>query len=195
MVLTKKLLRKELNSMILSLSTVEKARQSLDVTEQVLQSSAYKTSRHVAVYLSTPEEIDTSLIIADIFKSGRVCYVPRYTMTEMHMLKCSSEAEIASMPLTKWNIRQPKDYDETLDAFHCRTLDMIIVPGMGFSVDGKRIGHGKGYYDKYITMCKKQVELSHVQTMGLGLSVQKRNDIPIDPHDVMIDCTVFPTDS
>ncbi|KNC76918.1 5-formyltetrahydrofolate cyclo-ligase, partial [Sphaeroforma arctica JP610] len=158
----------------------------------VLQSPAYLASKHVAVYLSTETELDTKFIIEDIFATGRHCYVPRYTLSAMHMLRCDNEAEIQEMPLTKWNIRQPKEYDTQRDAFVNKKLDLIIVPGVAFSTSGGRLGHGKGYYDKYLSQCKTQEETSRVQTLGLGLTVQRRVDIPLDPHDVPIDFVIFP---
>jgi hypothetical protein len=37
----------------------------------------------------------------------RACFVPHYTKNNMEMVKIASLAEIESMPLTKWGIRQP----------------------------------------------------------------------------------------
>lgn len=63
------------------------------------------------------------------------------------------------------------------------TPDIVIVPGLGFSRDGKRIGRGKGFYDRYL-------EKSSAVKIGLAFEMQIKEDIPSDPHDVKMDFVV-----
>ena len=63
----------------------------------------------MSVYLSMKHEVRTEGLLQDIFASGKTCFVPYYeaNSTNMEMLRASSMADIASMPVTKWKISQP----------------------------------------------------------------------------------------
>jgi hypothetical protein len=81
------------------------------------------------------EEVCTMDILKDAFSSGKTCFVPRlktfkeievsyqfnfkiyrYTKTEMTMLSLRSYEDYDSLPLTKWNIKQPEDVEEREEA-------------------------------------------------------------------------------
>ena len=49
----------------------------------------------------------------------------------MEMVKLYDMDDYESLPLTKWNIRQPKDDEERPEALHEKSLDLILVPGTG----------------------------------------------------------------
>lgn len=68
------------------------------------------------MYLSTPDEINTLPILADIFDSGREAFVPRYQGKKMQMVKLHSMEDYEKLPLTKWNIKQPATSDVRDDA-------------------------------------------------------------------------------
>ncbi len=63
------------------------------------------------------------------------------------------------------------------------TPDIILVPGLGFSQDGKRLGRGKGFYDRYL-------EQSSAVKIGIAFEMQIENEIPTDSHDVIMDFVV-----
>ena len=67
------------------------------------------------------------------------------------------------------------------------TPDIVIVPGLGFTKDGKRLGRGKGFYDRYL-------ENSSVVKVGLAFEMQIEDDIPTDNHDVLMDFVVTDKD-
>lgn len=56
-------------------------------------------------------------------------------------------------------------------------LDLILVPGLSFDLRGNRLGHGKGYYDRYLE------QISSTPTVGIAFQSQILSSIPAEPHD------------
>ncbi len=58
---------------------------------------------------------------------------------------------------------------------------VVLVPGTVFSLDGYRIGYGRGFYDRF---------LAHYPTIlkiGLAYETQLVDKVPVEPHDVRLD--------
>lgn len=70
-------------------------------------------------------------------------------------------------------------------------LDLIIVPGVGFTKDGARLGHGKGYYDNYQTQLF-DVHCKRTPAVGLAFREQILQQIPVEEHDVKVDVILYP---
>lgn len=70
-------------------------------------------------------------------------------------------------------------------------MDLIILPGVAFTIDGKRLGHGKGYYDTYQSSFSQQHQ-TRPKTIGIAFKEQILPDIPTDEHDVKLDLVLFP---
>lgn len=69
-------------------------------------------------------------------------------------------------------------------------LDMIILPGVAFTRDGKRLGHGKGYYDTFQTNIFKLQERRPVR-VALAFKEQICDDVPVHEHDVILDQVLY----
>lgn len=61
------------------------------------------------MYLSTEDEVNTVPILKNIFDMGKDVFVPKYKGKTMMMVKLHSLEDYESLPLTKWNIKQPAD--------------------------------------------------------------------------------------
>lgn len=74
-------------------------------------------------------------------KKGMSVFVPKLTQKE-------GEFEIVPFrfPLQKgrFNLLEPKN-----SAFYKNNIDMAVIPVLGVDCEGKRIGFGKGYYDRF----------------------------------------------
>ena len=60
------------------------------------------------------------------------------------------------------------------------TYDVILVPGLAFSKEGKRLGFGAGYYDNFLSQHK------NARKIGIAYSVQLFEDIPTEAHDIQL---------
>ena len=70
-------LRSKVKIALKAIKCSEKSAQSVEVTKQVLTHPYYQSSKGISVFISMPDEIDTSVIIQNIFTSGKHCYIPR----------------------------------------------------------------------------------------------------------------------
>jgi 5-formyltetrahydrofolate cyclo-ligase len=72
----------------------------------------------------------------------------------------------------------PGDLDPSL-------LDVVVVPGLAFTADGRRLGQGGGHYDRFLTRLR-----ADCLTVGAAYAEQLVDDLPTEPHDVRVDLVV-----
>jgi 5-formyltetrahydrofolate cyclo-ligase len=63
-------------------------------------------------------------------------------------------------------------------------MDLLIIPGIAFDLQGNRIGYGKGYYDRFLSTRK----VSYI--MGLAFENQIIKKIPTTENDIPVDVLV-----
>lgn len=76
------------------------------------------------------------------------------------------------------------------NVFFSEGLDLVIVPGLGFTRQGHRLGRGKGYYDSFFENYRKKFGRFPV-TVGLAFREQICNTLPTTEHDVQLDFVLF----
>lgn len=64
---------------------------------------------------------------------------------------------------------------------------VLIVPLLAFTPDGRRLGQGGGHYDRWLAAHPGTV------TIGLAWDIQEVADLPHEPHDVALSAVVTPT--
>ena len=61
-------------------------------------------------------------------------------------------------------------------------IDLVVCPGVAFTADGRRLGRGRGYYDRYLG-----VPAFRGFRVGVCYAHQLVDDLPVEPHDVRMD--------
>ena len=141
---------------------------------RVLSLDAYKRARSIFVYVNTGKEPSTRGIIKQALADGKELYIPKcISKTEMLAVRITGTEDLVPGRL---GIPEPASVTETKTA---NELDLIIVPCIAASYDGKRIGHGVGYYDRFL-------ESSSANAICLCFGKMIDPDIPVTEHDVMI---------
>ncbi|XP_076635262.1 methenyltetrahydrofolate synthetase [Colletes latitarsis] len=182
----KHLLRKKMKNVIAQLNSEEKQRQSKNVFQKLCALTEFQTSQRISLYLSTENEIDTIPILKHLFEKQKEVFIPRYRNKQMEMVKLLSMEDYEKLPLTKWNIKQPNFDESRENALETGGLDLIILPGVAFNMDGKRLGHGMGYYDTFLNIyLRKQQKKPHLIAVAFNEQIQE--DIPTSENDVFMD--------
>ena len=81
--------------------------------------------------------------------------------------------------LGRWGIWEPTDEAPLLSDYS--RLDLVVVPGVAFSSDGKRLGRGKSFYDRFLPLVPRAA------FVGVCYPCQVVEQIPADPWDIGMD--------
>ena len=127
----------------------------------------------IGSYSSFRNEISTRLIHELLFSLGFEISLPCINDKDQNLTFRNWEAK-DGLVKNKYGILQPKE-----DAIE-EHPEMIIVPLVGFSMSGYRLGYGGGYYDRFIDAKNKSGKIT---TVGFGYTFQEVNDLPIESHD------------
>ncbi|EDW85855.1 uncharacterized protein Dwil_GK22918 [Drosophila willistoni] len=186
-------LRKRMTEVIQGISPESIAKQSRAVTLKVLESEAFRQAQRVSIYLSTTGELDTTALLVEMFRLEKMVFVPTYQGKTMKMVRLQGIEDFENLPLTKWNIKQP-DFKESRE--DCMTnghgIDLFLVPGVAFTRQGSRMGHGMGYYDKFLTRHAEKYPQKKSLIMALALNEQivGPDEVPMESHDIRLNFVI-----
>lgn len=79
----------------------------------------------------------------------------------------------------RWGIWEPTDEAPLLSDYS--RLDLVVVPGVAFSSDGRRLGRGKSFYDRFLPLVPRAA------FVGVCYPCQVVEQIPADPWDIGMD--------
>ena len=176
----KKRVRKMLKEITAGLSEGYKREASEIITRKVLALKEYQNAGSIFLFINMKGEPDTSALIAKALADGKKVYVPRCLGGGiMESVRLRSMEDVQAAP--PYGIPEPKkEIPATDPAEYDAEETLALVPCMGGSRDGRRIGHGVGYYDRFL-------EGRKMRRVMLVFEKQILEDIPCDQYDLRMD--------
>ncbi|MEO0630594.1 MAG: 5-formyltetrahydrofolate cyclo-ligase [Planctomycetota bacterium] len=136
-------------------------------------------AKTVMAYLAMPTEADPAGAMAVWRACGaRVC-APRSDWESRSMEPAELGGALVEGPK---GIREP-GAGQTIVV--TAELEVVVVPGLGFTRTGDRLGRGAGFYDRFLARL-----VPGTVTVGLAVSVQVVDDLPTEPTDRRVDWLV-----
>ncbi len=169
----KSLLREEAKRINEGLSQEEVLKSNEAIIQAVLRNKAYKDSTSLFVYVSMEKEPDTLKLIREALNSGKEVYVPK--CGKKPYMKAVRINDLKDLHPGRFGIPEPES-DEGYEG----RIDVALVPCVAASPNGKRLGHGGGYYDHFLRdreICK----------LCLCRKKLLKSDLPVDEFDVIMD--------
>ena len=128
----------------------------------------------VCAYVSLPGEPPTVEVIEALLARGDDVYLPIATDT-LHWTPAAT-----SRPWHAWGLR-PGQAPEPAEL---PTPDTVIVPALALDHEGRRLGQGGGYYDRFLPTAT-------APTVALIWHDELLADVPTEAHDVRVDAWVI----
>ncbi len=164
------------------IAVLDRSKKSAYAAELLLALPRFQRAEVVALYASIGSELQTAVLFARLVERGTTVVLPRVPgpvdkhVGEMEFVAAHS---LASLALGAFGIPTP-----TGEAVAKATIDVVITPGLGFDVDGGRLGYGGGYYDRFLSDYAGMV-------VGIGYELQVvESGIPTDERDRPVDYLV-----
>ena len=141
------------------------------IQKKLKKINAYRNAQKIGVYYPIGSEVLTQDIIQELLSNGKDVFLPKVIGKKMEFRKISN---FSSLEKGSFDIMEPKDDCQTDNS-----LDVVLVPTVGISPVGVRLGYGHGFYDKFLAEHK-------VTTISLTLEKQIVKNIPKSEHDIII---------
>jgi len=174
---TKPALRRQLREALASMDDAGRHAKSLSACGWIAASPEFAGASVVMLYLSTPHEVDTASLALRCWQSGKSVVVPKVSWDQRRMLPVEITSLQTGLTTTGPGIREPDA--GTGKPIPTDLIDLVIVPGLGFTPAGYRIGRGMGFYDRFLA----QPEFVGV-SCGLSFEEQIVPALPVLDHDV-----------
>jgi 5-formyltetrahydrofolate cyclo-ligase len=172
---TKSLIRRQLREMLGAMSESDRHAKSLAACAFITASPEFTAARVIMLYLSTATEVDTAALALRAWQAGKTVVVPKVSWDQRRMLPVEISSLTTGMTQTGPGIREPI----AGNPMPADLIDLVIVPGLGFTNTGYRIGRGMGFYDRFLA----QAEFLGL-SCGLAFGEQVVDDLPILDHDI-----------
>ena len=163
-----------------ALSEEERAVFSLALCKNAAGLDCFKEAKTILAYAATWDEADLASICALAEEQGKtVAYPISYRGGIMEAYAPESTDAWTDGIL---GIRVPdKKRSRLVDP---EEFDLVFVPCVAFDEGKRRLGHGGGYYDRYLPKC------SRAEFVLVAFEAQKLPMIATDPHDILMNTLV-----
>lgn len=139
--------------------------------------NVWKSAKIIHTYVSFKSEVDTRFIIYHALLEGKKVLCP---IVKDDLLLVGEIKSFNDLKTGKYGIMEP---EVSID-INLEEIDLIIVPGIAFDLEGYRIGYGKGYYDRFLNDLKRPIKV------GLTYDDLILENIPHDLHDIRVDYVI-----
>lgn len=170
-------LRKQIREAIKKMSAEQRANESESVWQQIAADNIFKEANTLLLYWSLDNEVDTHGFIEEWCKHKTIL-LPVVNEDDLDLKVFEG---IGKMKEGAYGILEPQgeiweDYEK---------IDLCVIPGVAFDKQGHRMGHGKGYYDRLLSMVA-------ATKYGICFSTQLVDEIPTDPWDKEMTKVIYP---
>ncbi|MGP1362495.1 MAG: 5-formyltetrahydrofolate cyclo-ligase [Bacteroides sp.] len=171
-------LRKEMKARKSVLTTEQKEEKARAVFNALFANDYFQRSRVILGYWALPDELPTAHYLNQM-STRRQILLPVVKGDELELHRYTGPECLVAQP--PYGILEPQD-TEVVDPWF---VELILVPGVAFDLDKRRLGRGKGYYDRLF------VRTPNARRIGLCFREQIVHRVPSEPHDAVMDSLLF----
>ena len=176
--MNKQELRRAIRERKRAMTAEEIEARSAVLAEKFAQSDAYKAAKTIYGYLPYNQEVRTVPMLARALAEGKKVAVPKVYGDEMKFIYLDDLTQVAKgyAGIPEPIADGPVARDETA---------LVLMPGLAFDREGRRIGYGGGFYDKFLA------REPHHPTLALCYDFQMQEHLETQEFDIPVDTVLW----
>jgi len=144
----------------------------------------FRSAKRLAFYLANDGEVDPSLLLAAALSRGQQCFLPLLHPFGQNRLLFVRYRQGDRLRRNRWGMLEPRL--QARSVVQARTLDVVLVPLVGFDAQGNRLGMGKGFYDRAFSF-RAAARRRRPLLVGLAHECQRVEKLESQAWDVRMD--------
>jgi 5-formyltetrahydrofolate cyclo-ligase len=183
-------LRREMRARLAALGAGEFLQAGHRAAEKLAATDTWQETATVLLFLSMPQEIDTGALLRRALHEGRRVYAPRVEGDSAQGAMWFYRLRSAEGPFAAgaYGIREPVQGAEALQVGPAAGRLLVVTPGLAFDLQGGRLGHGAGFYDRFFARLKAAGQ--PFSAVGFCLDCQIVPGVPQSAHDLRMDSLI-----
>jgi 5-formyltetrahydrofolate cyclo-ligase len=179
----KRALRRDVRQRLKALAPESRLAASALICSRLEGQPIWRSARSVLLFASLPDEPDVWPLVHRALAEGKRVALPRFSSTIEGYEACQVRDPVADIRMGQFGIREP---GMECPAVPLNELDVLLVPGVAFDLCGRRLGRGKGFYDRWLATAQGT-------TCGVAFEEQIVSEVPTERHDLHLSCILTPT--
>lgn len=167
----KALIREEVKSSKKRLSIEEKTKQADLIFDTIETLQEFNNAQTILMYWSMDDEVPTHQFIRK-WSASKTILLP---VVKGHLMTIKTYSHKDDMEKNSFGVLEPRQISDFLDK-----VDLAIIPGLAFDRNKRRLGRGKGYYDRYL-------KNKPFRKWGVCFDFQLYHSIPSASFDIRMD--------
>lgn len=164
-------IRRELKAVRQALTMSQVQAKSEAVCRFIRAAEVYRKSQCLMAYLAFGKEVCLDDLLLEALQQGKTVAVPQ-VLSKTGMSAVRFEGFTRLVP-DRYGIRSVSGPGQVVEP---EAFDLILVPGVGFSASGERMGMGAGYYDRFLAQTRGY-------RLGVTYEALVRRELPVDELD------------
>ena len=179
----KAILRGEVRAKLAALSSEARAGGGAKLRDRLRETETWKNAKSVLLFAPLADEPEVWPLAEASLAAKKILGLPRFAPAQAAYVAGQVRDLARDIVFGKFQIREP--------AASCPELplagfDLVLVPGVAFDLHGRRLGRGRGFYDRLLT------EIRGLKC-GVAFDEQVMTEVPAADHDARMDFILTPT--
>ena len=179
---SKAAVRQQIQQAIAAIGSTERVSLSSKLCERMREQSVWRGANLILGFAPLPNEPDIMPLLTEALTAGKHVALPRYDAGE-RIYSARAVSDLSQVTVGGFGVLEPS---AGCPVIPLNQLDFILVPGVGFDLAGRRLGRGKGFYDRLLAEVRGH-------KCGVAFDAQIIAEVPEEPHDIRVDSIVTPT--